>query len=133
MAPVDSKRRAEIVLRWVHAFNGRDLGAMLSCVQPNVDFHPLPVAGLCSTYRGHEGVRLWFSALQQWRHEHRIGVSRITDTADGETLAVGTLSLPKRPDMTPFCALHRFADGLILGAYHHMSDPDTLLSMGTET
>jgi hypothetical protein len=113
----------------VVAFNARDLDAMLGLMHPDVDFHPLWLSGLRRTYRGHDGIRCWFGALQLWRHRHRINLIEVTRSDDGELLAVGTLSHEQSASLTPFCGLHRFADGLIIAARHHMSDPDSLLAV----
>jgi len=113
----------------VNAFNARDLDAMLGWMHPDVDFHPLWLSGLRRTYRGHDGMRCWFAALQHWRHPHRIHLTELTPSEDGELLAVGTLTHEQHASPTPFCALHRFADGLIISAHHHMSDPDSLLAV----
>ena len=73
-------------------------------------------------------IRCWFAALKHWRHQHRVNLIEVTRSDDGQMLAVGTLS-QSNPNLTPFCALHRFADGLIIAAHHHMSDPDSLLAV----
>src|SRR4051794_22458353 len=52
-----------LVLRWVNAFNARNLDALLSCLHPEVDFHPLKLLGVDRSYRGHDGVRTWFGRL----------------------------------------------------------------------
>jgi len=118
------------IARWIAAFNARDLDAMLAWTHPDVDFHPLWLPGVRRTYRGHDGVRRWFAALQYWHHPHRINLSEITRSNDGQTLAIGNLSHKRSSQLTPFCALHSLADELIIAAYHHLSDPDSLLAVG---
>jgi hypothetical protein len=102
---------------------------MLGWMHPDVDFHPLWLSGLRRTDRGHDGIRCWFAALQHWRHQHRINLIEVTRSDDGQLLAFGTLSHEQSASLSPFCGLHRFADGLIIAAHHHMSDPDSLLAV----
>jgi ketosteroid isomerase-like protein len=125
-----SSAAAELaVARWIAAFNARDLDAMLAWTHPDVELHPLWLSGLRRTYRGHDGIRCWLAALQLWRHQHRIDLIEISSRDDGQLLAVGTLSHKPSANPTPFCALHRIADELIVIAHHHMSDPDSLLEL----
>jgi SnoaL-like domain len=118
-----------IIARWIDAFNARDLDAMLAWMHPAVDFQPLWLGGLRRTYRGHDGVRCWFAALQHWRHQHHIRMIEVSRSDDGEILAIGTLSHQRSANLTPLCALHRLVDGLIVAAHHHMSDPASLLEL----
>ena len=45
------------VVRWVDAFNERDLEGKLGRFRPEVRSHPLRLVGLDGAYRGHDGVR----------------------------------------------------------------------------
>ena len=45
------------VVRWVDAFNERDLEGKLGRFRPEVRSHPLRLVGLDGSYRGHDGVR----------------------------------------------------------------------------
>jgi hypothetical protein len=107
------------VSRWVDAFNARDLDAMLTCLDVEVDFHPLQVAGLERSYRGHAGVRRWFAALQRRNLEYRIAVSALERTDDGGVLAAGALGVDGQNEIAPFCGLHRLSQHLITDARHY--------------
>ena len=78
-----------IVTRWVDAFNVWDLEGMLARFHPEVLFHPLRVAGLDRSYRGHEGVRRWFVRRTELRHEHVFVLSDVRGAGDDQVLAVG--------------------------------------------
>ena len=119
-----------VVRRWVQAFNAQDLKGMLACVDPRVSLYPLRLGGLDGSYRGHDGVRRWFARLRQLRHEHVIVLSDVQGAGDGKVIAVGALTLPGNFDAAPFCGLHRIADGLILRAYHYLTDPEMLQHLG---
>jgi hypothetical protein len=40
-----------IVVRWVEAFNARDLDGMLACFATDVEFHPLRLSGVTGAIR----------------------------------------------------------------------------------
>ena len=119
-----------IVSRWVEAFNARDLDGMLVLLDVRVAFHPLRLIGLRGSYGGHDGVREWFAQLTRLRHELRIVLSDARGVGEGQVFAAGSLSLAGGPDIGPFCALHRLDGGLIVAAYHYLSDPDMIERLG---
>ena len=120
----------DAIVRWVDAFNGRDLEGMLARFHPEVRFHPLRLVGLDGSYRGHDGVRRWFVRRTQLRHEHVLVLSDVHGAGDDQVLAVGALTLAGDFEVAPFCALHRIADGLIVAAHHYLTDPDMLERLG---
>jgi hypothetical protein len=115
----------ETVHEWFDAFNGRDLEGMLVRMHPRVDFHPLRLQGVESAYVGHDGVRRWFARLQAMEHDHRVELASVRAGRDGQLIATGLVSLSTRaPGEDSFWALKRFAEGLIVAAYHYLTDPD---------
>jgi len=103
---------------------------MLACVGPDVDFHPLKLTGLRSGARGHDGVRQWHAQLTRLGHRLRIGLSELRPMRDGRILAVGTVTVAKKSADTPFCAVHRISDGLIVATRQYFSDPSMLERIG---
>jgi SnoaL-like domain len=120
----------KLVVRWVEAFNARDLTAMLACLAEEVDFHPLRLAGVLGCYRGHDGVREWLATLEQLGHDHQIVLDDVRDLGDGRVLASGSLNLGGERDVGPFAAVDRVDGGLIVAACHYLSDPDTIERIG---
>ncbi len=119
-----------IVSRWVDAFNARDLDGIVGVLAGNVDFHPLRLPGIAASYRGHDGVREWFTRLRYLHHEYRIVVRETQELGDGRVFATGSLSLAGESDIGPFCALHRLDRGLIVAAHQYLTDPDMIESLG---
>jgi hypothetical protein len=113
-----------LVLRWVNAFNARNLDALISCLHAEVDFHPLKLLGIDRSYRGHEGVRVWFSRLDALHYRHRIELAEVREGGRGHLLAVGTLSVPGHGSVVPFCASHWIKDDLIALVRQYPRDPD---------
>jgi SnoaL-like domain len=120
-----------IVTRWVDAFNVWDLEGMLARFHPEVLFHPLRVAGLDRSYRGHDGVRRWF--VRRTQCAMSMSSSCPTSAARAMTRysrSARALALAGEFEITPFCALHRIIDGLIVAAHHCLTDPDMLERLG---
>jgi hypothetical protein len=113
-----------LILRWVNAFNARNLDALLSCLHTEVDFHPLKLLGIDCSYRGHEGVRVWFSRLDALHYRHRIELSEVREGGRGQLLAIGSLSVPGHGSVVPFCASHWVKDAQIYLVRQYPRDPD---------
>jgi hypothetical protein len=113
-----------LVLRWVNAFNARNLDALLSCLHTEVDFHPLKLPGVDRSYRGCEGVRAWFGRLDALHYRHRIELSEVRAGGRGQLLAIGALSVPGHGSVVPFCASHWLKDDLISLVRQYPRDPD---------
>ncbi len=117
-------------MRWVNAFNARDLDGMLSCLHPDVDFRPLKLTGLDGAYRGHDGVRSWLAELNALRYAHSIDLSDVRGASGGKLLAIGDLSVWGQDALVPFCALHQVREELIVAARHYLSEPDRVARLG---
>ena len=65
------EQNVELHRRVVAAFNGRDIDAMLACLDPNVEYHPLLSAVGMTVYHGHDGIRSWFGQLDDAWEELR--------------------------------------------------------------
>jgi hypothetical protein len=113
-----------IVAKWLDAFNVRDLDGMLALMDERIEFHPLRLPGLESAYRGHDGVRSWFAQLVEMEHRHRIELTEVRNTRDDRLLAVGFVQIDDDADRAPFWALERVARGMIVSAYHYLTDPE---------
>jgi ketosteroid isomerase-like protein len=122
--------RETIVIRWVDAFNARDIDGILAVLARQVDFHPLRLKGIAASYRGHDGVREWFGRLTRLRHDHRIVLHGTRDLGGGRVFASGALSLVGQPEVGPFCALHRLERGVIVAVHQYHSDSATAESLG---
>ncbi len=125
-----------LVLRWVNAFNARNLDGLTSCLHPEVDFHPLQLVGIDRSYRGHDGVRVWLGRLEALHYRHRIELSEVREGSRDQLLAIGTLSVPGHGTVIPFCASHWIEKALIVLVRHYPRGPDLvqradLLNRGT--
>lgn len=110
------------VRRWFDAFNSRDLEAMLACMHPHVDFHPVPLHGPSDAYRGHRGVSEWLDELRRMEDHRRVELAQTSSVGTGRVIAAGTLSGGDPAAPASFWALERLERGLIVAARHHLSD-----------
>lgn len=113
-----------LVLRWVNAFNARNLDGLISCLHPEVDFHPLKLIGVDRSYSGHDGVRIWFGRLEALHYRHRIELSEVRAGSRGQLLAIGVLNVAGHRAVVPFCASHWIKDELIVLVRHYPREPD---------
>jgi hypothetical protein len=118
-----------IVMRWVDAFNARDLPGMLRCLDTDVRFHPVRLSGLTGSYRGHDGVSEWFARLRRC-HEHCIVVNDLQSVGEDRVSVLGSLSIGEDPGLARFCGVHRVRDRRIVNAYHYLTDPDMIEHLG---
>jgi SnoaL-like domain len=115
---------AEVVGAWVNAFNLRDLGGMLNCIDADLDFHPLRLSGASGSYRGHKGLCLWFERFTP-DPELQIDLADLHNARGGNVFAGGHLLLGPAK-LAPYCAVHRVAAGRITYMHQYLSDLDTL-------
>jgi hypothetical protein len=119
-----------IVVRWVEAFNRRDVDGLLAVVVHDVDLHPLTLPGFAASYRGRDGVREWLTRVQDGRHQHRIVLDGAREVGGGMVFASGVLVLTEDVAIGPVCALHRIEHGLIAAAHEYHTDPETMERIG---
>ena len=119
---------AEIVRRGIDAFNRGDLEAMLELIDPEVTLVPVRALLEGGEYRGHDGVRRYFSDMEEDWESRRIEVDEIVDLDDG-VLVLGTFALRGRSGTElsyPLAWHSRYRDGKLwrMQAY---SDRDAAL------
>jgi ketosteroid isomerase-like protein len=130
LASAIAPRSEAIVVRWVEAFNARDLDGMLACLANDVEFRPLRLSGVSGCYRGHDGVREWFTRLRRWRQDHPIVIHGTRAVGEAYVLVTGAIRLDGESDIGSFCAVNWIDDGLILAAHHYLSDADMIERLG---
>jgi ketosteroid isomerase-like protein len=117
-------------VRWVEAFNAGALHGMLACVAHHVEFHPLRLSGVSGCYRGHDGIREWFTRLRRSDQDHPIVIYETRAVGEALVLATGSIRLDGEAEIGSFCAVNRIDDGVIAAAHHYLSDPDMIERLG---
>ena len=86
-----SQENVEAFKRAFDAINRRDAEALLSELDPEVEWHAailLAMGGKRTVYRGHEGVREWLRDLYETLSEFQAEYPEIRDLGD-RTVAIG--------------------------------------------
>ena len=77
-----STENVELHRRILEAFNGRDIDAMIACLDPSVEYHPVLSAIGVSVYHGHDGLRSWFGQLDDAWEELRVEAEAYFDLGE---------------------------------------------------
>ena len=86
-----SRENVEVFKRAFDAINCRDAEALLSELDPEVEWHGailMAMGGKETVYRGHEGVREWLRDLYETLSEFQAEYPDISDLGD-RTVAIG--------------------------------------------
>jgi hypothetical protein len=111
---------ADIVRRGFERFNANDIDGLLELMDPEVEFHDVPEIPGSTTYRGHEGIRRWWTTIKEPLEELRFEVEALTEGED--KLAVVTRAVGRgrgsgaEVDWT-FTTVWGVREGLVY--YHH--------------
>ena len=76
-----SRENVDLVLLTYEAFNRRDLDAILALMHDDVEIEPR-FGALEGHYRGHEGVRRWWSDLLEFLPDYAAEVEELDDLGD---------------------------------------------------
>jgi ketosteroid isomerase-like protein len=76
-----TRENPDLTLRMYEAFNRRDLDAMLALMHDEIEIEPR-LGALEGGYRGHEGVRRWWSNLLDCLPDYTAEVEELQDLGD---------------------------------------------------
>lgn len=90
-----SQENVESFRRNVEAFNRGDLEGWLATYDADASFAPIsaPIAGV---YRGHGGLRRWFTDNLESFETFRVNFTDVRDLGDDRLLVIGTIHLRAR-------------------------------------
>ena len=111
---------AEIVRLSIERFNADDIEGFLELFDAEMEFHDVPEIPGSTVYRGHEGMRRWWTTVKEPLEELRFELGEVTEGTD--RIAVVTRAVGRgrgsgaEVDWT-FTTVWGLRDGLI--SYHH--------------
>jgi ketosteroid isomerase-like protein len=76
-----SRGNVDLALRLYELFNRRDLDAILALMHDEVEIEPR-LGALEGEYRGHEGVRRWWSNLLDFLPDYTAEIEELHDLGD---------------------------------------------------
>ena len=83
-----SEADVETIRAGLAALNRRDINGMLATLRPDAELVPLRAVLEGTVYRGHEGLRQWFSDMAEDWNELRIDPYEVRSLADGRVLVL---------------------------------------------
>src|SRR5215217_4625760 len=108
-----SRENVDLALLMYEAFNRRDLDAMLALMQDEVEIEPR-LGALEGDYRGHEGVRRWWSNLLGFLPDYAAEVEELDDLGDmtlGQIRGTAHGAASPTPVVETWWQLIRWSDG----------------------
>jgi ketosteroid isomerase-like protein len=73
-----SRENVEVVRRWIDAYNGRDMEGVIGLTDPDFQFRSYFV-GIESVFHGHEGLRTYFTQLDDAYESFQVVASDLID------------------------------------------------------
>jgi ketosteroid isomerase-like protein len=128
-----SEQNVELHRRIEAAFNRRDIGAMIACLDPSAEYHPLLSAIGVTVYHGHDGLRSWFAQVDDAWEELRVEAEAYFDLGE-QTLLFYVLHGRGRNSEAdvamPGAQVCRWRDGLAVYAKQYAHREDALRDLG---
>jgi SnoaL-like domain len=111
---------------FIDAFNRRDAEGLVALCDPEVSFHPTPLAGTHGGYRGHDGLRQWVADLDTSGLDHRVRVREVRRLDERRFLLLSEVWIDGEL-VSPSAMLARLGEsGSIAEARAFLSDEETL-------
>jgi ketosteroid isomerase-like protein len=129
-----SEGNVQVARAFTEAFNARDIEAVISWCDPDVEFHSTFAAVGGAVYVGHDGMRRWHRDLQEvWGKEFRSEPEAFFDLGE-HTLVFTVLHGRGRQSgveaSLPVAAVVGFRDGLIVSYEGYIHREDALAGLG---
>ena len=123
-----SQENVELTRRAFEAFEDRDLDRLLAMMADDVEAFPI-LAGMEGGYRGHDGVRRWWTSLLGTFPDFRAEIVELNDLGDS-TIAVLRFRGHGAGSDTPVDAtawqVTRFRNGKCIGWHVYTSEREAL-------
>ena len=122
----DAVRVAE---RYVGAYNDRDLDAMLEVQAEDVVSYPAPLYGHRPHF-GHAGVRDWWAAAVASGVWYDVVVDEVRQIGSDRVAILGEIRNGEGSGLSPWAAVVRVRNGLIIESRSYLSEKDLLDELG---
>ncbi len=127
-----SQENVELNRRGFEAFNDRDLDGLLAALDEDVEISPI-LAAMEGSYKGHDGVRRWWSGLLDGFPDINVELLDVRDLGE-VTVAVVRVRGHGAESDTPFDAtvwqVHRWRHGKCLSWHAYSSESEALEAVG---
>jgi ketosteroid isomerase-like protein len=127
-----SDENVEVMRRGFEAGNRRDIEAMLDVLDPEVEWHSalvMSLEGEAAVYRGHEGFRAFFRALDELFDNLHADYPEIRDLGD-RVVGIGRISMRGKGSgaetESPICTVVDFKNGKAIRVQTYLDPKDAL-------
>jgi len=87
-----SLANVELARQVIDAFNGRDVDALLRCVNSDIEWFPaMPVTSAGSALRGHRGIESYLREVSDTWEEYRVVAPDFRDLGDERVLVLSRI------------------------------------------
>ena len=129
-----SEKDVELARAFTDAFNAHDIDTLISCCDPQIEFHSTFAAVGGAVYHGHDGMRRWHRDLEEaWENEIRSEPEAFFDLGE-HTLTFTVLHGRGRQSgadvVLPMAAVTRSRDGLFVYYKAYIHREDALMELG---
>ena len=129
------RENPDLTLRMYEAFNRRDLDAMLALMHDEIEIEPR-LGLLEDDYRGHEGVRRWWSNLLDCLPDYTAEVEQLQDLGDmtlGRIRGAGQGAASTTPVVETWWQSIRWRDGRCIWWRNFATEAKALEAIQLET
>jgi ketosteroid isomerase-like protein len=130
-----SAEKLDLALLLYEAFNRRDLDRILELMHDEVEIEPR-LAAMEGDYRGHEGVRRWWSNLLDFLPDYTAEVEELHDLGDmtlGRIRGQGHGAASGTPVVETWWQSIRWRDGRCIRWRNFATEGEALETIGLET
>jgi ketosteroid isomerase-like protein len=130
-----SRENVDLALLMYEAFNRRDLDALLALMHDEVEIEPR-LGALEGAYRGHEGVRRWWSSLLDFLPDYTAEVEELHDLGNmtlGRIRGTAHGAASSAPVVETWWQSIRWRDGMCVWWRNFATEAEALETMSLET
>jgi ketosteroid isomerase-like protein len=125
--PLTHEEAARIGRAYVDAYNQRDLEAMLSLQDDEIESSPSRLFENRG-HRGHAGVRAWWAEMEASGRWYEVHVREVRVLGPDRAAALGEI-WDRGELVSPWGVIFRVRDGLIVESHSYLSDGDLLAEL----
>jgi ketosteroid isomerase-like protein len=130
-----SRENVDLARRMYQDFNRRDLDALLALMHDEVEIEPR-LGALEGDYRGHEGVRRWWSDLLDFLPDYTAEITEVQDVGDmtlGQIRGRAHGAVSTAPVVETWWQSIRWRDGRCIWWRNFSTEADALKTIELDT
>jgi hypothetical protein len=118
----------DLIERWTHAVNDRDLDTLLGLAHSDIEHQPLKLTG-DGVYNGHDGMAKWIDGRGVEAPGLQVCIEHVEILSGERAAAFGRVAIDGR-DVSPYALVAIVRDGKIAKLRSYLSDKPTMDRLG---